>query len=230
MITLQKHKGVHVLRDDLLPGGTKSVLMPAIVGEAEEYVYASPVYGAFQIALAVYCAQHGKKATIFCAKRAEKHENTIITLNNGGNVIEVPHGYLSVVEKKAREYCDRTGAQKIVFGGKDEKFINIIAKRMRQVIKELGFEPDEVWCAVGSGALVEGILKGTKTAKVHGVAVGAGYTNNHKRLTLYKYPKPFDKPSNYQMQFRSMPNYDLKAWEFCMYHKGKGNVLFWNVY
>ena len=57
MITIEPHFGIKVLRDDLLPGGTKSILMTSIIGEAEEYVYGSPVYGGFQIALAEYCNQ-----------------------------------------------------------------------------------------------------------------------------------------------------------------------------
>jgi hypothetical protein len=55
MIVIEKHKCVNVLRDDLLPGGTKSILMPSIIGDSLEYVYASPVYGGFQIALSAYC-------------------------------------------------------------------------------------------------------------------------------------------------------------------------------
>lgn len=31
MITIEQHKGVNVLRDDLLTGGTKSILMPSII-------------------------------------------------------------------------------------------------------------------------------------------------------------------------------------------------------
>ena len=55
MITIEQYKGVNVLRDDLLKGGTKSILMPSIIGDDLEYVYASPVYGGFQIALSAYC-------------------------------------------------------------------------------------------------------------------------------------------------------------------------------
>lgn len=55
MLTLEKHKGITVLRDDLLTGGTKSILMPSIISDSDEYVYASPVYGGFQIALFAYC-------------------------------------------------------------------------------------------------------------------------------------------------------------------------------
>ena len=48
MITIEQHKEVSVLRDDLLTGGTKSILMPSIIGDDLEYVYASPVTVAFK--------------------------------------------------------------------------------------------------------------------------------------------------------------------------------------
>jgi len=229
MIKIEEYNGINVLRDDLLPGGTKSVLMKKIIGEPEEYVYASPVYGGFQIALAEYCQKVGKKATIFCAKRAKLHENTVRCEELGAKVVQVPYGYLSVIEKHARDYCENTGAEKIVFGGKEPKYKKIIARRMKAVIKKLGREPEEIWCAIGSGTLVESILSATKTAKIYGVQVGAEYTDTHERLTILKYPKSFDKPSKYKPDFPSTVNYDLKAWEFCNLHKKGKDVFFWNV-
>ena len=101
MITIEQHKGVNVLRDDLLTGGTKSILIPSIIGDDLEYVYASPVYGGFQIALSAYCQSVNKKATIFCAKRKEMHPNTLKCIEYGAKVVEVPYGYLTVVEKHA---------------------------------------------------------------------------------------------------------------------------------
>lgn len=230
MIQIQQCFGVNVLRDDVLPGGTKSVLMPSIIGDAEEYVYASPVYGGFQIALSAYLQRKpGKRATIFCAKRKEQHPNTKQCIAYGAKVIEVPYGYLSVVEKRARDYCAETGAEKLTFGAKTESNISILADRMRQVTKVLGREPDEVWCAIGSGTLVEGILEGTIKAKVFGVQVGAEYNREHERLKVLPYHLGFDRPAKASAPFPSVPNYDLKAWEYCMKHKGSGNVLFWNV-
>ena len=45
-ITIEKHNNVYVLRDDLLPGGSKSILMNHILDpNYDEYIYASPVYG-----------------------------------------------------------------------------------------------------------------------------------------------------------------------------------------
>lgn len=230
-IVIENHNGVNVLRDDLLSGGTKSVLMPHIVGDAEEYVYASPVYGAFQIALAIYCKDNNKKATIFCAKRKERHENTVLTEESGAKIMEIPYGYLSVVEARAREYCKETGAQKLDFGGDTAACRLLLMKRMSKIIKKLGKEPDEIWVSVGSGTLISSILMATDKAKIHGVVVGADCKLAHERLTLWQYPKSFAVASKVEAPFKSMPNYDLKAWEYCVKHKTKkGDVLFWNVY
>lgn len=241
MIKLETYNGITVLRDDLLPGGTKSVLLPKLLDpSADEYVYASPVYGGFQIALSLYCQSIGKRATIFCAKRGlhNIHPNTQKCIDAGAKVIQVPYGYLSVIEARAREYvADDSSKQKLIFGAGSHGSISTIAKRMREVIKKLGREPKFIYCAVGSGTLVKGILAGTSTAIIHGVQVGKDFNYDHPRLTMHKYAKSFDKVSTIKSPFPSMPNYDLKAWEFCVLSelnspgpcKPPGEVLFWNV-
>lgn len=228
MIASEMYYGIRVIRDDKLPGGTKSVILPNIVtDEFDEYVYASPVYGGFQIALSMYCQAIGKKATIFCAMRAKEHENTAKCREYGANIVHIRPGYLSCVEKYARLYCEVHGAKKIEFGAKNEFNINLLSQRVTDAIHEFG-EPDEIWCAVGSGMLIESILKGTRTAIVHGVCVGADYTNDDPRIKLYKYPRGFETKSPIRPDFPSMPNYDLKAWEYCR-SMSQGNVIFWNV-
>ena len=100
---------------------------------------------------------------------------------------------------------------------------------MKQIIKELGREPKEIWCAIGSGTLVDSILMATESAKVYGVQVGAEYKKTHDRLTILKYHKGFDKASKHKAPFDSVPNYDLKAFEYCEKYKASDDVLFWNV-
>jgi len=229
MIIIEEHNGVNVLRDDLLPGGTKSILMPHLIKDGEEFVYASPVYGGFQIALSAYCKSYNKRATIFCAKRKVKHPNTIKCESLGAQIIEVPYGYLSVVEKKSRDYCEQTGAVKLQFGAKTPESIGVISNRVKKVIEKLGGEPNEIFCAIGSGTLVTSILNATKKCKVIGVQVGAEFHNEDPRLRTIKYHKTFDKESHSIAPFPSMPNYDLKAWEYCLRYKQSDNVLFWNV-
>lgn len=232
-IILETHAGIEVLRDDLLPGGTKSVLMPNVVDdEHSEYVYASPVYGAFQIALSLYCEAHGKRATIFCAKRNIKHAHTVLCQIHGATVHEVAGGYLSVCEKRARDYAAEKGAVKIPFGGHNVLNKGTLSLRCIAVIRELGYEPDEIWCAVGSGLLLESILEATRNATVYGIVVGRdSFRFSHPRATILRYPKAFSTESKTPRLFPSMPNYDLKAWELCLQlHAPNSRVLFWNVY
>jgi hypothetical protein len=204
-----------IVRDDLI-GGTKMVCMPSIEEEGvEEYVYASPVYGGFQISLSKY---FGKKMTIFCAKRNFLHPNTVKCKSFGATIVEVPYGYMSVVEKKAREYANKPQCKKIVFGGKEYKgpIINHITKVMSKYTNI-----DEIWCAVGSGTLASSI-------QVYGVCVGGNVNLSYPNLHLIKYPKPFEYESKQVAPFPSMPNYDLKAYEICL-QQSKGKVVFWNV-
>lgn len=235
MITIETHHGIHVVRDDLLVGGTKSILMSSILQEhIDEYVYASPVYGGFQIALSAHCQMKHKKATIFCAKRNVKHKNTLKCQEYGAQIIEVPFGYLSVVEKKAREYCQgKHTVQKIMFGAGTIENKLLISERMKRVLTQLGGEPDEVWCAVGSGTLISGILLAVSDkVKVYGVQVGAEFKpdKEYSNLTILKYPKPFDYESKLKIDFPSTPNYDLKAFELCLQtNRENKKVLFWNV-
>ena len=311
-IVIEKYEnqtGIYVLRDDLLPGGTKSILLDSLLinhHDVNELVYASPCYGGFQIALSIFCKNNNKKATIFCAERKLRHPNTEICIQNGANVIEVPYGYLSVVEKHSREYIRDSilqkkksisinskggvlGAQclaplvplKIAFGANSPENINIIASRAKRVIELFsemyGTPPDEIWCAVGSGTLISGIIqavsemqrvqcltpnrqalptwerghmgdapcsKGSEgkacPLKIYGVQVGKEFKgSNSPNVTILVYPKPFEYASKLKVNFPSMPNYDLKAFELCLEHnKNKSiassidenkKVLFWNV-
>lgn len=235
-ITIQTYGTITVVRDDLLPGGTKSILMPFLVGDAQECVYASPVFGGFQIALSAYMQKLGRKATIVCAKRKERHPNTMKCLELGANVIELATGYLTVLEKRAREYAEKEGALKLEFGAHSPECIKIIAERVSSVFRLMQGYPDEIWCAVGSGTLIESIAEAIpkENTKTHimGVVIGKRYTTYNPRIGTFYYPKPFETASKYPVPFPSMPNYDLKAWEICSIHqkmKPDKNLLFWNV-
>lgn len=279
-IVIEKYEnqtGMYVLRDDLLPGGTKSILLDSILkrgalppSEINEFIYASPCYGGFQIALSIFCKNNNKKATIFCAERKIRHPNTEICIQNGANVIEVPYGYLSVVEKRSREYVRDSTLQKkrsisinseggvlgeplvplkIAFGANSPETINIIASRAKRVIETFseiyGTPPHEIWCAVGSGTLISGIIQAVaemqgkegsegSPLKIYGVQVGKEFKDtNYPNVTILVYPKPFEYASKLKVNFPSMPNYDLKAFEMCIKYNTNidenKKVLFWNV-
>lgn len=231
-ITIEQHNGVSVLRDDFLPGGTKACFIGELLNPSFDcHVYASPVYGAFQIALAEYCRANGRQSVIFCAKRNEPHENTLLAKQAGARILQVPYGYLSNVQAKARQFCRDNFGQYLEFGGDSEIAIQRIAERAQKVFAELGRVPDEIFCAVGSGTLLRGIERAAgRQCKITGVCVGANYSGNGENTTLIKYPLPFEKPARINAPFKTSRNYDLKAWEVCLNRRGGGLVLFWNVF
>lgn len=235
-ITIEKYKNINVLRDDLLPGGTKSIIAYDIIKKnknKKEFVYASPVYGGFQIALSIYCKMLGKKATIFCARHKIKHKNTLLCEKYGAKIIEIFPGYLNVIEKRASDYCNLSDDRMLInFGAYSDNSLKLIEKRVLTLLKKLKEEPDEIWVAVGSGTLITGILNATNKTHIYGVQVGAEFKLDNPRVSIIKYPKPFQYESKFETPFPSMGNYDKKAYEMLIKNRGYNsskNILFWNV-
>lgn len=94
-----------VVRDDLLPGGTKDRVAGVVVAGASGVVYASPGEGYAQMAIARACSARGIPAVIFTAARKKPHRNTIRAATFGADIMPVRPGYLCVVQARAREHA-----------------------------------------------------------------------------------------------------------------------------
>jgi hypothetical protein len=223
---LAEHDGILVVRDDLYLGGTKARFIGAFFAGADEAVYASPVEGGAQTALATVARQLGKRATIFVAQRLRPHSRTLEAARLGAKIVTVQPGYLSVVQARAREYCERTGAALVPFGVDADFAIDAIA----QAAGSLAIEPDEVWCAAGSGILARGLARAWPAARRHVVQIGRALSpTDVAGAAIHEYPLPFGREARNKPPFPSDPHYDAKAWELCAARKGPGRVLFWNV-
>jgi hypothetical protein len=211
-----------VVRDDMLPGGTKRRAIHVLFDEHETYAYASPVYGYAQLALAYAARDHGKKAVVFCAKRKEHHQLTIEAAAAGATIYEVENGYLSVVKARAREYCHYHGWSLLPFGLDDPRFVNALA----EVARRLPITPAEVWSITSSGTLTRALQLAWPDAKFYGVRVGA--EPDAGSATVYRAAEKFERPSKTPPPFPSCPNYDAKLWSFVKQHASPG-ALVWNV-
>ncbi len=223
-----QHNGVYVVRDDLFPGGTKARFIPSLVTGVDEIVYASPAQGGAQTALATVAAQLGKRATIFVAKRKRKnwHERTLTVKRLGAKIVQVSPGHPNVVQARARDYCHQSGALLLPFGMDTPMAVKEIAAAARS----MGIQPDEVWCAAGSGVLARGLAQAWPNARRYVVQVGRPLVSaDVAGATIHIYPKPFKRAIKNLPPFPSDPHYDAKAWELCLDQKGPGLVLFWNV-
>ncbi len=223
-IQIVEHDGIQVVRDDGLPGGTKVRALPCLFDGSAEYVYASPVYGYAQIALAHAAKAQGKKALIFCARRRDKHPRTVEAFNAGANIFQVDCGYMTVVRARAREYCASTpGAKLLPFGLDVPEFIAALADVARSGVKK---PPAEVWCVAGSGVLCRALQQAWPDAQFNAVRVGAEPSVG--KAKLFVAPETFDQDAKIKPPFPSCANYDAKVWRFIKQQARPGS-LFWNV-
>lgn len=222
---VERHAGVLVVRDDLLPGGTKMrAMLPLMQAQAAaEFVYASPGQGYAQVALA-HCARLlGRRATVFTAARKVPHPLTQAAADAGAAVVPVPWGYLSVVQARARAYAAERGAFLVPFGVEDAGALQAIAGAAAAT----GLLPAEVWSVAGSGLLTRALQRAWPRARFVAVVVGReGCDTGRARRIVH--PLPFERPAKVLPPFPSAAGYDAKAWEYLRAEAGPG-ALFWNV-
>lgn len=225
------HDGIHVVRDDRIPGGTKRRFVDGFVGGPhEEFVYATPAYGGAQIALAIATAAAGKRCTLFVAKRGELHPRTREAQKAGAKIVEVPHGYLSNVQSKARRYCEESGAFLIPHGFDTPEARAELASAAVIVRQEHGTF-DEVWSVAGSGVLMRSLQAAQLGRNYWAVAVGRENPSVGSAM-LIVHPQAFSDDARIKPPFPSCSNYDAKAWQHIRErHRGapRCRVLFWNV-
>jgi hypothetical protein len=227
---VERHGKVWVVRDDLLPGGTKRRFLYRFLkaqSHVKEWVYASPRVGYAQVALAHVAKDLGLKGTVVIPKGKHYHLTTE-AISLGANVIEVPMGFLSHIQHVAKTYTEETEGSQLLPFGLDHP---IIIDEISRIASNLPIKPKEVWTCISSGVLSRGLQKAWPDAKVYGVLTGHG-TNERERgraeimKSKYKFNqkcKPSEKPP-----FPSSDYYDSKVWKF-IEEMASEDALFWNV-
>lgn len=220
----QIHDGFRIVRDDLLAGGTKMrAIMPLLIeSQAAEFVYASPAQGYAQVALAHCAAAAGRMATVFTAKRKNPHALTRKARAAGAKVVLVQHGYLTVVQARAREYAREVGADLIPFGCEDIRCMRAIAEAAQSLAV-----PAEVWTVAGSGVLTRSLQMAWPLARFFAVVVGKKDCDTGRAARIIC-PLAFEAAARRLPPFPSAINYDAKAWQYVKARAAPG-ALFWNV-
>jgi len=226
---VKEHGGFWVVRDDLLDGGTKRRAFTVYVKnkpDVEEFVYASPRQGYAQLSLAYACKDMGRKCTV-TVPQGKRYWLTDAAEELGCNIIEVPMGFLTNIQAKAKKYCLDNDAHLIPFGGDHP----IIVETMRRTALSLGIRPKEVWTVMSSGVLSRGLQGAWPEAKIYGVQIGHNTTLHEMGRaecfrSEYKFQQECKEPE--RPPFPSSLTYDSKAWKFMNEHASK-NSLFWNV-
>lgn len=215
----------------MLEGGSKLRFLPFLVRNAAEVVYGGPFCGGAAVALSVLGRDAGIRTTLFYAKRKALHRRQLRALRNGAVIYQVPHGYMTNVQAKARAYAASAGALMLPLGFDIPEAAEPFGEAIAAVRRRMG-DPEEVWCATGSGMLVRLLGRGFPNSKVIGVAVGLKSRHDAQWLTpnvtMLEAPEDFAKESKITSPFPCCPNYDRKAWAMAQ-ERARGSTLFWNV-
>jgi 1-aminocyclopropane-1-carboxylate deaminase/D-cysteine desulfhydrase-like pyridoxal-dependent ACC family enzyme len=232
-VIIENYFGIDVLRDDLLPGGSKSRFLPYLIKGAKEVVYGGPYCGGAAVCLSYFGKKYGIKTTLFYAERKEFHRNQLRAEKNGANIVQVPYGYMTNVQSKARTYCEETGALFLPLGFDVEEANKPFIEDMLEIKKNFGHY-DEVWTACGSGMLTRCLATAFSESQVKAVVVGLQSRNSKQpfpdNVELISCPYKFEKDCKTKPPFNSSENYDAKAWEQLLLKGRRGKrILFWNV-
>jgi hypothetical protein len=219
---VMEHEGIVVVRDDLLPGGTKRRALVHLLRSDQEYVYASPAAGYAQVALAYACRDVGASCTVFTAKRKTLHPLTAEAKTHGAKIVLVPYGYLSHVQASVKHYSEMTSATVLPFGLDTAEMRREIAR----VACGLQVTPREIWTVAGSGALTRALQQAWPVARFYAVRIGREPMVG--QATLYHAPERFEEQAHQSPPFPSSAWYDAKAWRFIQQYATPG-ALFWNV-
>ena len=226
---VEEFDGIHVVRDDLLEGGTKRRLFTDYIKHFpndKEFVYASPRQGYGQLALSLSCRDLGKQAVVFVPK-GKRHQLTIDSEKYGAAIHEVPMGFLTNLNAKSRKYCEENNSHLLPFGGDHP----IIIESMSNLCKQIKVDPTEIWSVISSGVINRGLQRAFPNVKCYGVMIGHQTTEEEQgRATLFKSKYKFTQncKKSELPPFPSSLTYDSKAWTFVQ-EKAKKNSLFWNV-
>jgi len=229
--TIHTYGRVMVVRDDLLPYGSKTRCLDALLSslpDVKEVVFGSvSATGLGGIALADACKRHKKRCVLFMAKRSlsalTPHQREMRRL---GAVIKwVPNGMLSVTEKRARDYATKDTNRRLLLPLGLEHPVVVAA--MMKTAQSLNVKPKVVVSSASSGTLNRALQLAFPRAKV--VMVPSGHSPDERqqgRAVVANKPYNTRVPDNALPPFPSVATWDAMAWVVAQRYSG---CLFWNI-
>src|SRR5579862_4272577 len=100
---------VNVIRDDLLPGGTKQRALNKFIeyySNCDNFIYAGPSSGFAQVAVTIACKEMGKQATLFIVNSPNHTPYLSMWCKEQGANVTIYQDKLEVIEEKASIYAD----------------------------------------------------------------------------------------------------------------------------
>ncbi|MAT90915.1 MAG: hypothetical protein CMC35_09505 [Flavobacteriaceae bacterium] len=227
-IKIEKVDDFIILRDDLIPGGTKRRILNSILSNIphNEVVYSGCQYGQGHIALAYSALDLNKKVTLFFPKYENFNESFLFvrdTLNTQIVLIGDENTEQIEIDEFAKNYARDNGIFHIPIGFGLKEFEDEIVN----LAQSLPLLPDEVWALAGSGTLVRALGRAWPNARINAVSLGLPQCNPGKS-NVYVAPENLKEIAEFPPPYPSNSYYDAKLWRFVRPLASK-NALIWNV-
>lgn len=239
----------HVLREDLLIGGTKQraafqyVTLMKKAG-VEELCYASPFAGFAQVALAVCCQALALPCHIFVERDKTQtaralHPFSRLAKDLGAAV----HLFDSLVdaERACASFSSRRfQSKKIPLGFNCPSYLTFFEENVARIWKELtqlGLTPERVWVPVGSGTLARTLRAALPpSVRLECLDVRVLPASDPRLVavsrlpntTVRRVPELFHERAGLTPPIPSNLHYDAKLWRY-LYREAEPCDLWWNV-
>jgi hypothetical protein len=219
---IENHRGVTVVREDLLEVGSKARAGEALIASCKQdtIVYVQPRFGYAGVSLTKLCKQYGKKLVLFMPSSKEISDHQAYCIENGCEYHFHRIAAMPNLNKIAKAYAKETGSFFIPLGLKHPLVTAMIIKTAIEIP-----EPKSFWTAFSTGVLNRALQIAWPNAKANGLAVARNIQDGEKgRANIIGHYQNFSQYSKIMPPFPSASNYDAKVWEYL-----KPGDLFWNV-
>lgn len=232
---VEEFEGKYILRADYAPGGLKAFGGERVIAETDKdtLVYCAPRQGHAPDAIAMLAEMYNKKVVFFApaSKEVSNHQAALFAYKHV-DMRFIKIAAMPVLNSYAKKWAEENNATYLPFGLTGVPTVTAgLVNMANNVMKIIGKEPTEIWCAVSTGTMVRALQIGWPTAQAHGVAVARnihdGEIGTAKVVTA---TIPFLKahPSAKTMPIPSTAAYDAKAWDGFV-KNGKPGSIFINV-
>ncbi|MGE0528169.1 MAG: pyridoxal-phosphate dependent enzyme [Bdellovibrionales bacterium] len=246
--TYLQDRVIYIVREDLLPGGTKQRaifhFLLALRSQCfDQFVYASPFAGYAQVALAYACQILGLKCILFAEvepKTKKPHRFTRLAQSYGAHVLVAPT--LDAAEQGALNFSQaRSQTYKIPLGFDDPHYKFLMRQEIRKqwanVLAQIPAPVQTLWLPVGSGTLAD-IFSKVVDRMVRLCCVNVHVLKDddkriqalreNPQITVLSSPLEFAAPAAHPPAFPSNLHYDAKIWDFIV-RNGRNGDVWWNV-
>lgn len=233
----------NVVRDDELVGGTKQRMLGKIMLSTtyKEYVYAGPVYGYAQVALAYAAKLLNRIGVLFLETKEPRWNLTKLALKYKPKLFEVgKFANLKKVQNAAKNYVidmnKKNGndyAYLIPFGLNSKEFINILADQIKNALPNnlRKNPPKRFWLVAGSATLLNALYIVFPKTFFSIIQVGKTVWEDQLDLTRtdhYVSDEKFYNVAKEQPPYETVSTYDAKAWKYINKFGMDGDYI-WNV-